>query len=77
MRAALDTLTRASSARTASRIERIGGRLHASLAYAQIADIMTRDFHLFLREIVEQCHNLHHAMHQTYIEYPIETAFEA
>ena len=77
MRTALDTLARASSTRIASRIERIGGRLHASLAYAQIGDIMSRDFHLFLRDIVEQCHNLHAAMHQTYIEYPIETAFEA
>jgi hypothetical protein len=38
---------------------------------------MSRDFHLFLREIVEQCHSLHAAMHQAYIEYPIETAFEA
>ena len=77
LQAALDTLTRASSARTASRIERIGGRLRASLAYAQIGDIMSRDFHLFLRDIVEQCHSLHAAMHQAYIEYPIETAFEA
>jgi uncharacterized alpha-E superfamily protein len=76
MQAALDTLSRASSAHTAARIERIAGRLRASLAYAQIGDIMSRDFHLFLREIVEQCHNLHAAMHQAYIEYPIETAFE-
>jgi len=76
MRAALDTLTRLSSTRTASQIERIGGRLHASLAYAQIGDIMSRDFHPFLRDIVEQCHGLHAAMHQAYIEYPIETAFE-
>jgi uncharacterized alpha-E superfamily protein len=77
LRAALDTLTRASSPRTAAQIERIGGRLRASLAYAQIGDIMSGNFHLFLRDIVEQCHNLHAAMHQAYIEYPIETAFEA
>lgn len=76
MRAALDKLTRGSSTRTASRIERIGGRLRASLAYAQIGDIMSRDFHPFLQDIVEQCHSLHAAMHQTYIEYPIESAFE-
>jgi len=77
MHAALDAIGRASSARKAAQIERIAGRLHSSLAYAQIADIMSRDFHRFLRSIIEQCHNLHSVVHETYVDYPIETAFEA
>ena len=77
MRAALDTLTRATSARAAADIERVAGRLRASLAYVQIGEIMSSNFHSFLRGIVEQCDNLHAVMHQAYIDYPIETAFEA
>jgi uncharacterized alpha-E superfamily protein len=77
MQAALDTITRASSARTAAGIEKIAGRLRSSVAYAQVGDVVSRDFLLFLRGIIEQCHNLHAAMHEAYIDYPIETAFEA
>src|SRR5882757_10723618 len=79
MQAALDTITRASSssARTAARIEKIAGRLRSSVAYAQVGDVVSRDFLAFLREIIEQCHNLHAAMHEAYIDYPIETAFES
>jgi uncharacterized alpha-E superfamily protein len=77
MQTALESITRASSARKASQIERIVGRLHSSLAYAQIDDIISRDFRVFLQNIIEQCHNLHAAVHVAYIDYPIETAFEA
>jgi uncharacterized alpha-E superfamily protein len=77
MQTALETITRESSARKAMQIERIVGRLHSSLAYGQIADIISRDFRVFLRNIIEQCQSLHAAVHLAYIDYPIETAFEA
>jgi uncharacterized alpha-E superfamily protein len=77
MQTALESITRASSARKATQIERIVGRLHSSLAYVQIGDIISKDFRAFLRSIIEQCHNLHAAVHVAYIDYPIETAFEA
>jgi uncharacterized alpha-E superfamily protein len=77
MQTALETITRESSARKAMQIERIVGRLHSSLAYGQISDIISRDFRVFLRNIIEQCQSLHAAVHLAYIDYPIETAFEA
>ena len=53
------------------------GRLCSSLAFAEIEDVITRDFGKFLAQIVQQCETLHTAMHETYIDYPVQTAFEA
>lgn len=73
---ALDAIARTVSFRKVGRIERIIGRLRSSLAYAQIDDIISRDFNRFLNSIIEQCHSLHVAAHELYIDYPIESAFE-
>jgi len=77
MQQALEAIARSSSTRKGAGIEKIIGRLRSSLAYAQIDDIMSKDFQRFLRSITEQCHSLHAAMHEVYIDYPIESAFEA
>jgi uncharacterized alpha-E superfamily protein len=77
MQHALEGIRRTTPGRKFSEIERIAGRIHASLAYAQIDDIMSRDFERFLANIIEQCQSLHAATHEAYIDYPIESAFEA
>ncbi len=77
MQGSLEAIARSSSTRKGAGIEKIIGRLRSSLAYAQIDDIMSRDFQRFLRSIIEQCHSLHAALHEVYIEYPVESAFEA
>jgi uncharacterized alpha-E superfamily protein len=77
MQGALDAIARSSSTRKGAGIEKIAGRLRSSLAYAQISEIISRDFPRFLRSITEQCHNLHAAIHDVYIEYPIEAALDA
>jgi uncharacterized alpha-E superfamily protein len=77
MQRALHSLADISSATKASRIERLIGKLRSSLAYLQIEEIMPRDLHSYLHGVIEQCHNLHAAVQEVYIDYPIETAFEA
>jgi uncharacterized alpha-E superfamily protein len=77
MQHALEAIRRMSPGRKVAAIERIAGRIHASLAYAQIDDIMSRDFERFLANIIEQCQSLHSAVHEAYIDYAIESAFEA
>ncbi len=77
MERALEAIARASSSRKGAAIEKLVGRLRSSLAYAQIDDIMSKDFQRFLRSITEQCQRVHSAMHDVYIEYPVESAFEA
>jgi uncharacterized alpha-E superfamily protein len=77
MHCALLALDNISSTRKASTIERMIGKLQSSLAYTQIDEIMVRDVHPFLAGVIEQCHKLHVAVHEAYIEYPVESAFEA
>ena len=77
MQGALDAIAQAASVRKAGRIERIIGQLRSSLAYADIDEIMARDLHRYLNTVIEQCRELHLAVHEVYIQYPIESAFEA
>ena len=77
MQHALEGIRRTTPGRHFSEIDRIAGRIHASLAYAQVDEIMSRDFARFLATIIEQCESLHTAVHKAYIDYPIESAFEA
>ncbi|MBV8895822.1 MAG: alpha-E domain-containing protein [Acidobacteriaceae bacterium] len=77
MHRALLSLANISAARKASIIERIIGKLQSSLAYTQIDEILVRDLHPFLAGVIEQCHRVHAAIHEVYIEYPVESVFEA
>ncbi len=77
MQMALEAIARSSASRKGAGIEKLIGRLRSSLAYAQIDDIMSKDFQRFLRSITEQCQNVHAAVHDIYIDYPVESAFEA
>jgi uncharacterized alpha-E superfamily protein len=76
MRSALEAIADRSPARKADRVERLVGRLSASLAYVQIDEVMAGDLHTYLIGVVEQCGNLHASLHEAYIEYPIEEALE-
>ena len=76
MKCALEEITESSAGQRAARLERIIGGLRASLAYVQIGDIMSQDIHRYLNGVLEQCRNLHAALHQVYIDYPIEAALE-
>ena len=77
MGSAIAAISEASLTRANARIDRIAGRLRASLAYAQIAEIMTGGVHRYLNDVIEQCENLHSAVHMVYIDYPIQSALEA
>jgi uncharacterized alpha-E superfamily protein len=76
MHTALEVIAEVSLVRKTNRIERIIGQMQSSLAYAQIDEIMSQSLHKYLNGVIEQCQDLHAAMHDIYIEYPIETAFE-
>jgi len=59
------------------RPERLGGRLHASLDYGQVDEIMNEDLHAYLAGIGRHCAQIHAAAYQTFVLYPIETALPA
>ena len=77
MEAALRAVATMTAARNTSAIDRIIGKLRSSLAYIQIDEIMSRDLHLYLSGVIEQCRRLHAAVYEVYIDYPVESAFEA
>lgn len=76
MRVALAQISGRSMSPKAQSIERIIGRLRASLAYVQIDEVMIGDLHKYCNNIIEQCCSLHFAVYDVYIDYPIAGAFE-
>jgi uncharacterized alpha-E superfamily protein len=48
--------------------------LRSTVAYVQVGEIIA-GLHEYLGAIIDQCRALHAAVHELYIEYPIEVAF--
>jgi len=74
MQGALQAITKATNARNSGRVERLIGRLRASLDYYQIEEILGGDMHEYLESIQRQCALIHSGLYQAYIAYPIEVA---
>ncbi len=75
MHEALTAISNLSLSRRTEKIERLIGRLRSMVAYVQIGEIIP-GLHKYLAAIIEQCRELHAALHELYIEYPIEVAFQ-
>lgn len=71
---ALHAIATSTGARTTGRVERLVGRLRASLDYAQVDEILDGSMHTYLENIQRQCAQIHTAIHQIYIAYPIDAA---
>src|SRR5947209_1213926 len=74
MQTALQTIAKATGARTTGRAERLAGRLRATLDYSQIEEILSGGMHEYLENIQHMCASIHSGLYQTYIAYPIEVA---
>jgi len=55
----------------------MAGRLHASLEYGQVDEILSENPGVYFEGIARQCALIHGALYQTYIAYPIESAIPA
>jgi uncharacterized alpha-E superfamily protein len=75
MHEALTAISNLSLSRRTEKVERLIGRLRSTVAYVQVDEIIA-ELHRYLAAIVEQCRELHAAVHELYIEYPIEGAFQ-
>ena len=76
MYVSLKAITAQSPARARTQIGRLIGRLRSSLAFATVGELRAGDLHAFLNGVLEQCRAIHAAVHDAYIDYPIEIAFE-
>ncbi|HVO98543.1 MAG TPA: alpha-E domain-containing protein [Bryobacteraceae bacterium] len=65
------------SSKRSARVERIAGRMQATLAFGQIDEIMSASLQAYLETVLRQCSQAHSALYQTYITYPIEAALQA
>jgi len=74
MQGALQAISKATGARNPGRIERLAGRLRATLDYGQIEEILSGDIHEYLKSLQSQCALIHSGIYQAYIAYPIEVA---
>ena len=63
-------------ARKADRVGKLAGRLTAALSYTPLEEIMS-DLHEFTTNIRRLCGQIHGAIYQVYISYPLDAALEA
>jgi len=71
---ALNAIAEMSGGRKTGRANRLAGRLRASLSFSQIDEIIGSGLHPYLADIQRQCAQIHTAIVQQYVTYPIESA---
>jgi uncharacterized alpha-E superfamily protein len=74
---AVQEIGREVEGKRSSRVERIAGRLHATLSFGQIDEILGSGLNAYLETVLRQCGQVHSALYQTYVAYPIEAALGA
>jgi len=63
--------------RAAGRAQRLAGRLLASLDYGQVDEILSDNLQAYLEAIVRQANQINVAIHQQYVQYPVDQALSA
>jgi uncharacterized alpha-E superfamily protein len=74
---ALRALAACSGRGAGGRAERLAGRLRASLDYGQVDEILNDGPQAYLSGISRQCTQIHSALYQSYVSYPVDTALPA
>ena len=72
--ASLRAIARALGRSSAGRVDRLAGRLRASLDYTQIDEIMADSLQSYVQGIRRQCEQVHIVLYQTYMRYSLESA---
>ncbi|HJQ31116.1 MAG TPA: alpha-E domain-containing protein [Pyrinomonadaceae bacterium] len=74
VQASFQSIAEATGARKSGRVNRLAGRLRASLGFGQIDEIMEAGLRPYLNDVRRQCAQIHEAILQTYVAYSVETA---
>ncbi len=77
VQAALRTISDATGRRASDRVNRLAGRLGASLRYGHIEEVMASGLQGYLADIERQCIGAYEAVYETYIAYPVDQALAA
>jgi uncharacterized alpha-E superfamily protein len=74
LQTALKAIQSASGKSRAEELERLSGRLRASLGYASVDEILSGDVVAYLRNIQRQCQAVHETIYHLYVDYSIQAA---
>jgi uncharacterized alpha-E superfamily protein len=69
---ALQAIAHTTVARNTGTADRLSGRLRAMLDFIHVDEIMAGDIHTYLDNVVCQCTEIHTAIQDIYVSYPIE-----
>jgi uncharacterized alpha-E superfamily protein len=70
----LRAIARHAGKTSSGRVDRLAGRLQASLDFSQIDEILATSLHAFVQDVRDQSARVHGALFETYIAYPTESA---
>jgi uncharacterized alpha-E superfamily protein len=59
------------------RAERLAGRLGSALRFGQTDEILAAGLHPYLIDVQDQCARIQTAIHEAYVEYPLETVLDS
>jgi uncharacterized alpha-E superfamily protein len=71
---ALDAIQRESGKSRVEQLERLAGRLRATLSYSSVDEILAGDVVGYLRTIQQHCMEIHETIYALYVDYSIQTA---
>ncbi|MDQ3248669.1 MAG: alpha-E domain-containing protein [Chloroflexota bacterium] len=74
---ALNAIAASTDSHKSARVYRLAGRLHATFNYGQIDEIINDDLCTHLAAVQAQCIQIHDAIYQLFITYPIEEKLAA
>jgi uncharacterized alpha-E superfamily protein len=74
IRAAFEEIESASGLRRNTGLQKLAGRLEASLSYSHIDEIFQSGLHPWLNEVKRQSAQIHSAMFEAYINYSVQAA---
>ncbi len=77
VQSALAIIAEATDTPKSGRVNRLSGRLKATLSFGQIDEIMTGGLHPYFEDLKRQFTQLHTAIYQTFVTYPIDAALGA
>lgn len=69
---ALQAVAQVTESKRARQVNRLAGRLRATLDYGQIDELIDNRLYTYLDDIQAQCDQIHDAIFRAYVTYPIE-----
>ncbi|HVU11242.1 MAG TPA: alpha-E domain-containing protein [Phototrophicaceae bacterium] len=72
LHSALQAVAQSTESKRARQVNRLAGRLRATLDYGQVDEIINSGLYTYLNDIESQCNQIHDSIYHTYITYPIE-----